>query len=125
MAESQVISLTIEFIDPNMDEDRQEGLTQALYRDMRDLPGVRVDRVTDTTEDAKRRSAGAFLWGLLQAKVGLDGVKNLFGFLGDRLGNKPIKIKVKLADGREIEIEASSRAELVAAEETIDRLSKK
>jgi hypothetical protein len=45
------------------------------------------------------------------------------GFVGDRLGNKPIKIKVKLADGREMEIEASSREELRAAEETIARLS--
>jgi hypothetical protein len=62
---------------------------------------------------------------LLQAKVGLDGVKGLIGFLDDRFGNKPIKIKVKFADGRECEIEASSRAELLAAEQTINRLSKK
>ncbi len=125
MSESQILSLTIEFTDPSLDDDRQEALTQAIYRDMRDLPGVAVDRVEDTTEEAGRRSPGAMLWGLLQTKVGLDGVKNLFGFLGDRLGNKPIKIKVKLVDGREMEIEASSRAELLAAEETIARLSQK
>jgi hypothetical protein len=125
MSESQILSLTIEFTDPNLDDDRQEALTQAIYRDMRDLPGVTVDRVEDTSEEAGRRGPGAFLWGLLQAKVGLDGVKGLIGFLGDRLGNKPIKIKVKFANGREYEIEASSRAELLAAEETIDRLSKK
>jgi hypothetical protein len=125
MSTSQIISLTIEFSDPSLDDDRQEALTQAIYRDMRDLPGVTVDRVEDSTEAAGRRGAAAFLWGLLQAKVGADGVKNLFGFLGDRMGNKPIKIKVKLVDGREMEIEASSRAELLAAEETIDRLLKK
>jgi hypothetical protein len=123
MSESQIISLTIEFTDPNLDDDRQEALTQSLYQDMRELPGVTVDRVEDQTEETGRRGAGAFLWGLLQAKVGLDGVKSLLGFVGDRLGNKPIKIKVKLADGREMEIEASSREELRAAEETIARLS--
>jgi hypothetical protein len=127
MSESQILSLTIDFIDPNLDEDRQEALTQAIYRDMAELPGVTVDRVEDTSEEAGRRGPGAFLWGLLQAEVGLDSVKTLFGFLGDRLGNKPIKIKLKLVDGKEMEmeIEVSSRAELLAAEETIERLSKK
>jgi hypothetical protein len=123
MSESQIVALTIEFIDPNLDDDRQEELTQAIYRDMAELPGVEVDRVEDTNLEAGTRGFGAFLWGLLQAKVSVDSIKTLFGFLGDRVGDKPIKIKLKLADGREMEIEASSRAELLAAEETITRLT--
>jgi hypothetical protein len=83
-----------------------------------------VERVIDPNPPEGSRSIGAFLWGLLQAKVTRSSVKNLLSFLGDRLGNQPIKIKVKLIDGRTIEIEARSRAELLAAEQTIQRLLK-
>jgi hypothetical protein len=66
MSESQILSLTIEFTDPGLADDRQEALTQAIYRDMRDLPGVTVDRVEDTSKEAGRRAVGygveAALW---------------------------------------------------------------
>jgi hypothetical protein len=66
MPESQILSLTIEFTDPGLADDRQEALTQAIYRDMRDLPGVTVDRVEDTSKEAGRRAVGygveAALW---------------------------------------------------------------
>ena len=32
-------------------------------------------------------------------------------FLSDRIGNKPMKLKVKAPDGKEMELEASSRQE--------------
>jgi len=51
------------------------------------------------------------LVGLLTTKVSIANFKKLGAFLGDRLGNKPIKLKVKAPDGREMELEASSQAE--------------
>ena len=87
------------------------------------MDGVKVDRVPDPNPPEGSKAMFSFLWGLLQAEVSVASIKNLFGFLGDRIGNKPIKIKAKFGDGREFEVEASSREELLAAEETIKRLA--
>jgi hypothetical protein len=117
-------SLTIDFMDTNLDDDRQEALTQEIYQDMAKLPGVSVTRVEDIPGQSRRRASGKSLWGLLQATITLDNMKTLMGFLSDRLSNKSIKITVRLPDGREIKIEASSRAELLDAVDSINRLTK-
>ncbi|MGV0026633.1 hypothetical protein [Phormidesmis priestleyi] len=114
--------MTIDFQDETNPE-KQEKLTQNLWQQMRNIQGVKIDRISDPNPPEGSRAIGAFLWGLLQAEVSKESVKTLFGFLGDRLGDKPIKGKAKFSDGREFEFEASSRAELLAAEETIQRLA--
>ena len=124
MMEPSAVQLLFDFRRSELSEEQQEKLTQVLWHQMRDLDGIQVERVIDPNPPEGSRSIGAFLWGLLQAKVTRSSVKNLLSFLGDRLGNQPIKIKVKLIDGRTIEIEARSRAELLAAEQTIQRLLK-
>ncbi|MBE9033536.1 hypothetical protein IQ266_27800 [filamentous cyanobacterium LEGE 11480] len=123
MSEMTPIELEIDFRDAARSPDVQEKQTQSLYQQMRGISGVEVERVADPNPPEGAKGA-TFLWGLLKAKVGWDSIKNLTGFLGDRLGNKPIKIKVILGDKPEFEIEASSRAELRAAEEAINRLRK-
>ncbi len=123
MTDSSNITLTIAFNDPDTSIDKQEALTQSLWQQMRHMEGVKVDRVVDPNPPEGSKEMVSFLWGLLQADVSVSSLKNLFGFLGDRVGNKPIKIKAKFSDGREYELEASSRAELAAAEETIKRLA--
>lgn len=123
MTDSSNITLTISFQDQDTNIDKQEALTQSLWQQMRQMEGVKVDRVVDPNPPEGSREMVSFLWGLLQADVSVSSLKNLFGFLGDRVGNKPIKIKAKFPDGREYELEASSRAELAAAEETIKRLA--
>jgi hypothetical protein len=115
--------LTFEFLDPDATPDKQEKLTQSLYQQLRQMEGVTPHRVAAPDAPAGSREAISFLWGLLKADVSLSSIGNLFGFLSDRIGNKPIKIKAKLPDGREFELEASSREELLAAEETIKRLA--
>lgn len=122
MTECSTIQVLFDFRSSELSEEHQEKFTQVLLHQMRDLDGVKVERVADPDPPKGSRAVGAFLWGLLQAEVTTSSVKNLFAFFGDRLGNKPIKVKVKLIDGREMKIEASSRAELLAAEETIQRL---
>ena len=121
MAE-MMVSIELNFKDESAAE-RQEKLTQGLWQELKTVPGLKVDRVAEEAPDGSR-SGGRFLWGLLQAEVGIPGVKNLFGFLGDRLGDKPIVVKAKFADGREFEITARSRAELAAAQEAIEAMAK-
>jgi hypothetical protein len=123
MTPNSSVQLTIDFQDPTTSIDKQEKLTQTLWQQLRDMDGVKVDRVPDPNPPEGSRAMFSFLWGLLQAEVSPASIKNLFGFLGDRVGNKPIKIKAKFGDGREVDIEVSSREELLAAEETIKRLA--
>jgi hypothetical protein len=123
MTATPEIQLTIEFLDPDATPEKQEKQTQTLYQQLRQMDGVAVQRVNAPDAPPGSRDAVSFLWNLLQAEVSLGSIKSLLGFLADRVGNKPIKIKAKLADGREFELEASSREELLAAEETIKRLA--
>ena len=104
-------------------EANQESLTVSLYQQLQTVPGLTIDRVSEVAPDGSR-SSGRFLWGLLQAEVGIPGIKTLFGFLSDRLGDKPIVIKAKFADGRVFEVTAQSRAELAAARETLEAMAK-
>ncbi|WNZ44494.1 hypothetical protein Q2T42_22090 [Leptolyngbya boryana CZ1] len=122
MSTASKLELMLSFQDAESPE-KQEKLTQTLWQQMRQIDGVKVDRVSDDNPPEGSKTFGAFLLGLLRATVTLEGLKSLFGFLGDRLGNKPIKIKAKFADGREVELEASSREELALAEETLKRLA--
>jgi hypothetical protein len=70
-----------------------------------------VDLVPVTEAPKGAKALGGFLLGMLQAEVSVANIKALFGFLGDRIGAKPIKMNIKAPDGRELNIEASSQAE--------------
>ena len=118
----KLVSLELDFQD-DAPEATQEKLTVSLYQQLQKVPGLKVDRVAEVAPDGSR-SSGRFLWGLLQAEVGIPGIKDLFGFLGDRLGDKPMVIKAKFADGRVFEMTAHSRAELAAGRETLEAMAK-
>ena len=117
----ELVSLELNFQD-DAPEAMQEKLTVSLYQQLQKVPGLKIDRVAEVAPDGSR-SSGRFLWGLLQAEVGIPGIKDLFGFLGDRLGDKPIVIKAKFADGREFEMTAHSRADLAAGRETLEAMA--
>ena len=108
------LQVTIDLSDPNLDEQELETETQKLLAQMKNLEQNdelnRVDRVSDPNPPVGGKGAG-FLVGLLMAEVSKENLKKLWGFLGDRLGNKPIKLKIKAPDGQELEIEASSQQE--------------
>jgi hypothetical protein len=52
---------------------------------------------------------------VLSAEVSIKNVKSFLGFLGDRLGDKPIKISIKVGN-KEVNIEAKSQRELLESE---------
>ena len=106
------ITLTIAFNDPDLKNEDLEEQAQNLFAQMRDLDEIEtVDRVLDPNPPAGNKAIGGILVGLLTAEVSVANFKKLGAFLGDRLGNKPVKLKVKAPDGRELELEASSREE--------------
>jgi glucose-6-phosphate dehydrogenase assembly protein OpcA len=63
----------------------------------------------------------ATLVGVLTAEVSVENVKKVLGFVGERIPNKPIIIKVKVGE-QEVEIKAKSRKELEEAEKVANNL---
>ena len=109
---SSNITLTIAFTDPELGSEELEAQAQNLLVQLKDLDEVEaVNRVLDPNPPARNKTVGGFLVGLLITEVSVANFKKLGAFLGDRLGNKPVKLKVKAPDGRELELEASSREE--------------
>jgi hypothetical protein len=115
MPANSSIKLTIAFNDPDLDSEDLEKQAQNLLAQMRDLDEIEtVDRVLDANPLEGNKSMGAILVGLLTAEVSLANVKKLMGFLGDRLGGKPIELTVE-ANGKKLTVRAHSREELEAA----------
>jgi hypothetical protein len=106
------VKLTIAFNDPDLDMEELDEEVQRLLVQMKELDEVEeVNRVLDPNPPEGNKAIGGFIVGLLLTEVSKENFKKLMGFLGDRLGNKPIKLKVKAPDGRELELEASSQEE--------------
>jgi hypothetical protein len=106
------ITLTIAFNDPTLDAEEREQQARQFRAELQQIDDIEtVDRVLDPNPPEGNKAVGAFLVGLLTAELSVANFKKLGGFLGDRLGNKPIKLKVKAPDGRELELEASSQQE--------------
>ncbi|ALF55775.1 sugar ABC transporter permease [Nostoc piscinale CENA21] len=112
MVTTSNVQVTVSLTELGLDDEELQAQVQNLLPQLREVDGVEdadLVAVTDVPEGSK--ALGGFLLGFLNAEVNPKNLKALFGFLGDRFGNKPIKIMVKAPDGRELNIEASSREE--------------
>ena len=70
-----------------------------------------VNRVLDPNPPEGNKSMGGFLGGLVMAEATVANAKKLVGFLGDRLGGKPIEFTVE-GNGKKLSVKANSREEL-------------
>jgi hypothetical protein len=96
MTTNSNIRLTIAFTDPELDPDERDEQAQQLITELRQIDEVEtVDRVVDLNPPEGNKAIGGFLVGLLRAEVSVANAKKLMGFLGDRLGNKPIELSVE------------------------------
>lgn len=117
----QNIKVTIAFNDPELDSEELEEQAQNLVAQMKGLDEVEtVERVLDSNPPEGNKAVGAILVGLLTTQVNKENAQKLLGFLGDRLGNKPIELEVE-ANGRKLKVKASSQAELTAAIEAAQK----
>jgi hypothetical protein len=109
------VRLTIAFNDPELDPKEREEQAQRLIDELKQMDEVdAVNRVADPNPPRGSKAFGGFLMGLLTAEVSVANGKKLLGFLGDRLGGKPIELSVE-GNGKKLSIKASSREELEAA----------
>ncbi|MBW4689626.1 MAG: hypothetical protein KME40_32175 [Komarekiella atlantica HA4396-MV6] len=116
MTGEPTIKFTFAIDDPELDDERQQKIaSKQLLREIRDLNEVeKADRTEDLNPEAGSKGF-ATLIGVLTAEVSIKNVKGFLSFLGDRLGDKPMKISVKVGD-KEVNIEAKSQRELLESE---------
>jgi hypothetical protein len=115
MASSSNVQITITLQELGLDDEELQEETEKLLQQMRELDEVEDARlVPDPSPPDSSKSVSGFLIGLLTAEVNAKNIKALFGFLGDRLSNKPIELEVE-ANGKKLKIVASSQQELQAA----------
>ena len=109
------IKFTIAFTDPTLEPEDRKEQAQQLMSDLKQMDEVEtVDRVSDPNPPQGSKAFGGVVMGLLTAEVSVANAKKLLGFLGDRLGNKPIELSVE-ANGKKLSVKAGSREELEAA----------
>ncbi|MEG3955070.1 hypothetical protein [Microcoleus sp. herbarium2] len=115
MSENLSIKFTIAFNDPALDSEEREEQAQRLMAELKQMDEVdAVDRVLDPNPPEGNKAIGGILVGLLTAQVSPANAQKLMGFLGDRLGGKPIELAVE-ANGKKLTVKAYSREELEAA----------
>ena len=108
------IKFTIAFNDPDLDSEELEEQAQRLMTELKQMDEVEVDRVLDPNPPESNKAIGGILVGLLTTQVSAANAQKLMGFLGDRLGGKPIELSVE-ANGKKLTVKAHSREELEAA----------
>ncbi|WP_414552716.1 sugar ABC transporter permease [Anabaena sp. CCY 0017] len=112
MVNTSNVQVTISLTELGLDDEDLQAEVQNLLPQLRDVDGVEdADLVAVEKAPKNTKALGGFLLGLLNAQVNVANIKTVFVFLSDRLGNKPIKMVLKAPDGRELDLEASSREE--------------
>ena len=122
MADTLDVKLTITFTDPDLDAEEKDEEVQKLLAQMKDLDEVEaVDRVVNADAPQGTKSVTGWVVAQLITFVKPENVKQLWGFLSDRLANKVIELEAE-ANGKKVKIKASSRQELEAAVKAIQEL---
>ena len=115
MSNESTIKLAIAFDDPDLEPEERDEQAQRFLAELKQVDEVEsVERILDPHPPERNMSLGGFLVGILLAEVNPANGKKFLGFLGDRLGGKPIELSVE-ANGRKLTVKAHSREELEAA----------
>jgi hypothetical protein len=111
MNSSNLIALTITFIDPDLTSEELDDEVVQLLGELSDRSDIEsVDRVRDPNPPDGNKSVGGFLTGLLKAEVNPANALKVLGYLGDRLGNKQISFEAEV-NGTKMKVSAYSQEE--------------
>lgn len=114
MVNSSNVQITLALKDKDLDDEELQEATEKLLQQMRELDEVEDANLVADPNPPERGKGAGFLLGLLTAEVNAKNIKALFGFLSDRLSNKPIELEVE-ANGKKLKVTARSQQELQAA----------
>ena len=122
MTDQPTIQLTFAVNDPELEDEQRQEIARKLLRQLKQLDEVeKAELAKDEELEEGTRSVLSTLVGVLTAEVSIENIQKVLGFIGDRIPNKPLVIKVKVGN-QEIEIETKSRKELEAAEKVVSQL---
>jgi len=107
------IQLTISLSKLDLDEEDLQEEVENLLPQIREVDGIESAGLVEVSEvpESSKSLTGYVLGMLKTVLVDKANLQNVFSFLRDRFGNKPIKLVLKAPDGRELDLEASSREE--------------
>ena len=107
------IQLTISLSELDLDEEDLQAEVENLLPQIKEVDGVEEAGLVEVSEvpESSKSLTGYVLGMLKTVLVDKADLKNVFSFLRDRFGNKTIKLVLKAPDGRELDLEASSREE--------------
>jgi hypothetical protein len=115
MADSTTVQFIFGLDAPDLEEGDRVKFARQLLPELRQMDEVeRADRLEDVISEAGAKGF-ATLAGWLTAEVSAKNIKGFLAWMGDRVADKPVKVKVKVGD-REVELEAKSRQELTDLE---------
>ena len=111
------IELTISLSELGLDDEDLQAEVENLLPQIREVDGVEDAGLVEVTEvPESSKSLTGYVLGMLKTVfIDKGNLKNVFGFLRDRFGNKPIKMTLKAGDGRELDLEASSIEDFASA----------
>lgn len=107
------IQLTISLSKLDLDEEDLQEEVENLLPQIREVDGIESAGLVEVSEvpESSKSLTGYVLGMLKTVLVDTTHLQNVFSFLRDRFGNKLIKLVLKAPDGRELDLEASSREE--------------
>jgi hypothetical protein len=93
MTTDSTVKLTISLIGPELDAEELDEETQQLWIELNQLEELeKVEQVADPNPPEGNKAFGSVLLGMLQAEATVPNGLKVLRFLGDRFGNKPMKL---------------------------------
>lgn len=118
MDNTKAIEFVLGLDDPDLEDEQKLKFARNLLRELRDLDEVeKADRTEDLNPEVGSKPGFATLIGSITALVHVKNIRAFFGFLGDRLQDKPIKGSIKVGENQ-VKFEVKSRQELAEFEKT-------
>lgn len=122
MTDKPTLQFTFAVNNPELEDVERQEIARKLLHELRQLDEVEnADFAKDLELELGAKSVLATIAGVLTAEVSIENIQKVLGFIGERIPNKPVIIKVKVGE-KEVEIEAKSRKELEDAEKVVRQL---
>lgn len=118
MGDTGAIEFVLGLDDSELEDEQRLKFAKNMLRELRNLDEVeKADRTEDLNPEIGSKPGFATLIGSITALVHIKNIRAFFGFLGDRLQDKPIKGSIKVGDNQ-VAFEVKSRQELAEVEKT-------
>lgn len=103
---ADLVTIELDFRQPTDDPEVLERQTQTLWRELQAVDAIEsVGRVADPNPPEGNFSGGGLVPGLVKLALTPVNLGAAVGWLKQKLGKQPIKVKVKSARGDEYEID--------------------